>query len=89
LTDAPFLDTITHMENDEIITTLRLSAAVYALDLIYETASWRTNIADLQTMGRIYLHLSRINPNDWYLTDEETDLVKSVGRILTQNGVIG
>lgn len=89
MTNALLLDTITDMESNEIITTLRISAAVYALDLIYKTASWRTNLADLHDMGRIYHYLSNINPNDWYLMDDEIDLISDVGRMLTKNGVIG
>jgi hypothetical protein len=74
---------------DEIVSTAYLSAALRNLAEIYDTSSWRRDIAALQDMGYLYYRLSRVNPNDWYLTDEEAGLVRNVGRLLTENGVIG
>lgn len=76
------------MEN-EIRTTLYVSAAVYTLSEIYNTSLWRTDLIALQDMGHLYHRLSNINPNDWYLSDEEIALVRKVGRLLNESGVIG
>ena len=69
----------------QIITTCNLSRYTHTLKSIYDEWWHEGNVQILSDMRLIYDHLKDINPNHWYLTDEEITLLKMVNHVLKEH----
>ncbi len=67
-----------------IVSKISLSNHLIALDNMYTRSKWKTDPLDRSLLRTIHKTLVGIDPNAWYVSDEEEDLIALVGEDLKE-----
>jgi len=69
---------------DHIVSTISLSNHLIALNNLYTGSDWKTDRLARSYLRTIHKTLVGIDPNSWYVSDEEEALIALVGEDLKE-----